>query len=500
MSCAETACDNETDDVIEIERDRALAWFAGRRDEYVADLLDWVRVPSVSDVTLAEEGKPYGPGVAAMFDKCAETAARYGLKSTMYDGVAISVFAADAEPEGDDIAMVSHLDVVPAGPGWLSEPFEPYERDGFVVGRGADDNKACALADLYLLRYLAETGSPLVSRLRVLYGGAEETGLEDMRTYVAKHGAPFQAVVTDCGFPVNTAQKGELEVTMSLPAPACLAALEGGAALNAVPGHAEASVHDNAIVGDTGASYEGIELSHDVDGQIKLVATGVPGHAAFPNGTRSALGLLWSALAQLCGTGEGTEAEAGSRFFETLSQAAMQPYGEGFGVAYEDRESGQTTTNIGTARLEGGALIIGIDIRHAVTQNPDDILASLRTFAANLGGEVTASNASAPYAVAEDDPRVTLLTDVCNRVLGGELKPYAMGGGTHARVIPNALNFGPGIDVNGLGRANEFPNPDFLPAGSGAHGANEWASVDRIAQAFAVYAVAMPRLAELVRR
>lgn len=500
MSCVEPAQNDMTDAAIADERDRALAWFAKHRDEYVADLLDWVRVSSVSDVTLAEEGKPYGPGVAAMFDKCAETAARYGLKSTMYDGVAMSVFAADAEPEGDDIAMVSHLDVVPAGPGWLSEPFEPYERDGFVIGRGADDNKACALADIYLMRYLVETGSPLVSRLRVLYGGAEETGLEDMRTYVAKHGAPFQAVVTDCGFPVNTAQKGELEVTMSLPASACLAALEGGAALNAVPGHAEASVYDNTVAEGASLSCEGVELSHEADGQTKLVATGVPGHAAFPGGTRSALGMLWGALVQLCGESAQTEAAADRGFFEALSQAAMHPYGEGFGVAYEDQQSGQTTTNIGTARLENGRLIIGIDIRHAVTQQPDDILAGLKTFAANLGGEVTAAKASAPYAVAEDDPRVTLLTDVCNRVLGGELKPYAMGGGTHARVIPNAVNFGPGIDVNGLGRADEFPCPDFLPAGSGAHGANEWASVDRIAQAFAVYAVAMPRLAELVRR
>lgn len=202
-----------TTDATFIDTVPALAWFDAHRSQFVDDLLRWVRIPSVSDESAAESGAPYGRGVADMFDEAARTASAYGLASRNHEGYVISVFdpaahdsqrteSADGDPcdSGRDIAMVSHLDVVPAGPGWLSDPFSPYERDGYVVGRGADDNKGMALLNLYLLRYYREAGIAFRHPLRVMYGGAEETGLDDMRQYVRRHGAPYQAIITDCGF------------------------------------------------------------------------------------------------------------------------------------------------------------------------------------------------------------------------------------------------------------------------------------------------------------
>src|SRR3972149_308931 len=42
-----------------------------------------------------------------------------------------------------------HLDTVPAGEGWDTDPFEAVEKNGLIIGRGACDNKgpmAAALA------------------------------------------------------------------------------------------------------------------------------------------------------------------------------------------------------------------------------------------------------------------------------------------------------------------------------------------------------------------
>jgi succinyl-diaminopimelate desuccinylase len=43
--------------------------------------------------------------------------------------------------EGPSIAIVTHMDVVPAGDGWNTDPFELTEKNGKLYGRGVVDNK-----------------------------------------------------------------------------------------------------------------------------------------------------------------------------------------------------------------------------------------------------------------------------------------------------------------------------------------------------------------------
>ena len=44
--------------------------------------------------------------------------------------------------EGEHLCFAGHVDVVPAGEGWESEPYEPVERDGYIYGRGTQDMKS----------------------------------------------------------------------------------------------------------------------------------------------------------------------------------------------------------------------------------------------------------------------------------------------------------------------------------------------------------------------
>ncbi|MEP0847563.1 MAG: M20/M25/M40 family metallo-hydrolase [Phycisphaerae bacterium] len=46
------------------------------------------------------------------------------------------------------LLLNSHLDTVPPGQGWSADPWIPVERDGGVVGLGANDAKGCAVAML----------------------------------------------------------------------------------------------------------------------------------------------------------------------------------------------------------------------------------------------------------------------------------------------------------------------------------------------------------------
>lgn len=44
--------------------------------------------------------------------------------------------------DGVHLAFGGHIDVVPSGNGWSSDPFDPLEKDGFIYARGAQDMKS----------------------------------------------------------------------------------------------------------------------------------------------------------------------------------------------------------------------------------------------------------------------------------------------------------------------------------------------------------------------
>ncbi|MBK1991827.1 succinyl-diaminopimelate desuccinylase [Campylobacter sp. 2018MI35] len=63
--------------------------------------------------------------------------------------------------EGEHLAFCGHIDVVPAGEGWQSDPFKPIEKDGFIYARGAQDMKSGVAAFVYALKEARFNGSRL---------------------------------------------------------------------------------------------------------------------------------------------------------------------------------------------------------------------------------------------------------------------------------------------------------------------------------------------------
>ena len=50
--------------------------------------------------------------------------------------------------EGEHLCFAGHIDVVPPGDGWKSEPFEPLHKDGYIYARGTQDMKSGVVAFL----------------------------------------------------------------------------------------------------------------------------------------------------------------------------------------------------------------------------------------------------------------------------------------------------------------------------------------------------------------
>jgi acetylornithine deacetylase/succinyl-diaminopimelate desuccinylase family protein len=78
---------------------------------------------------------------------------------------------------GNPILLVAcHLDVVPPGDGWNTDPFKSVVRNGRIYGRGASDNKGQMASMLVLARFLKENESKLNGSFLLVGAADEEKG------------------------------------------------------------------------------------------------------------------------------------------------------------------------------------------------------------------------------------------------------------------------------------------------------------------------------------
>ena len=87
--------------------------------------------------------------------------------------------------EGPSLGFNSHLDVVPAGTGWSSDPFRLHETEGRLVGRGACDAKGCVAAMVEAVRLLIDARHAWRGRLTIVFVADEEVGSTGAKAFAA---------------------------------------------------------------------------------------------------------------------------------------------------------------------------------------------------------------------------------------------------------------------------------------------------------------------------
>jgi acetylornithine deacetylase/succinyl-diaminopimelate desuccinylase-like protein len=113
-----------------------------------------------------------------------------------------AVFAEKPGPEGSPtVLLYAHYDVQPPGPfeEWETGPFEPFEKDGRLYGRGASDDKAGIVMHLGAI---AAHGDSLPVGVQVFLEGEEEAGSVGLTEILEKHSAmldPDVIVIGDGG-------------------------------------------------------------------------------------------------------------------------------------------------------------------------------------------------------------------------------------------------------------------------------------------------------------
>ena len=410
-----------------------------REPELLACLQENLRIPSVQGAP--EEGKPYGSEVRRSLDHVLAAAEALGFSTVNMDG---QVGWCEYGTGEEMVAVLGHLDVVPAGDGWTCDPFGGELRDGKIWGRGATDDKGPSIAALFALAALRDSGLPIRRRIRVLWGCNEESGSQDMKYYLAHGGEiPVMGFTPDGEYPVINGEKGIINVTyereMDRIGDLQLISLHGGTAPNVVPSSACAKLACSKELARRLATLQSPKLRFTATQYGLFVESeGVSAHGSTPELGENAIGRLLLALDTL--PLEGQTREVIHFLAETLG---METDGRSAGIALCDEVSGKLTLNWGTLHIENGKLQMKINYRYPVTKSYSDCAPLLDAKFAAAGFTKAAELHKAKLYVPEDSELVRTLMKVYREQTGLEGKPKSIGGGTYAKSLPNIVAFGP---------------------------------------------------------
>lgn len=408
------------------------------REDILRDLGRLISIPSVCAEPLP--GKPFGEASAEALSCILDIARELGLETDNTEN-----YAGDAHygTGTEYIDVLTHVDVVPAGDGWDSEPFSLSERDGFLFGRGVADNKGPAIAALYGLKALKDAGIKGNYVLRTVFGAGEEIASDDLAHYYSKHPYPAMGFTPDCSYGICHSEKGILRVDFHDPKTdcGCIRSFQAGLAVNAVPAKAAAKLactpkqHQKLL---DAADPEHFTISREENFTV-LTARGCAAHGAEPELGLNAASLLIQLLDKVF-----TREETGNLVAFLADCISMEYDGTLLGIAMKDEPSGPLTLNLGIVNIREGNASASIDIRYPVTKEKDPIMDVISSKADRYHLKTTIANHDAPLYIPKDHPLIALLQEAYQSVMKEPCNVFSTGGGTYARGTNNkTVAFGP---------------------------------------------------------
>lgn len=358
--------------------------------------------------------------------------------------------------QGDELmGILCHLDVVPPGSDWDYDPFDCTLVDGKVYGRGVMDDKGPAVAAIYAMKDILDSGKQLNKRVRIIFGCQEETGdWIDMDYYKDHEEIPTFGFTPDADFPTIYGEKGILMVQLSMnKTDAGFVHIKGGEAPNMVPDSAVATVVDN----------HGKELS--------LSAKGSAAHGSTPEDGENAISKLMESISK-------THAKCKfADFYNKLIGFSLN--GDKMGCNLVDEASGPLSFNVGMIGMDESSAFIKVDIRFPVTMKKENVIELIENKVKDWGIRVSEITSMKPVYMDKNGPVISKLMEAYKEVTNDDAVPQVMGGGTYARAMDNIVAFGP-----------VFPGRECTE-----HQKNEYIYLDDLEKAREIYKVAIEKLA-----
>lgn len=442
--------------------------------EMIESISEMIKIPSVEDPKTQSPEKPQGEGCYRALMKMEEISRELGFSFKNVGNV-----AGHAEwGSGDEIvAVLGHLDVVPAGTGWDDDPFSGKVEDGYIWGRGALDDKGPTIACLYAQKALMNLGFKPKKRIRTIVGTAEETNWKCMTAYFNSEEIPTYGFTPDGQFPIIQSEKGILHLEIHGPLTDKFRAFAGERA-NVVPNRAFAKVPAGLKVEAPLEEVKEADLAEpeallgpSPEGNFKFVwAKGLEAHGSTPQLGHNAIIDLFIGLDKM-----GVQ----HPMVQFFAKVGHSPDGAALDIDFEHEIAGKLSMNPGVLRVTQDQCKVTIDIRYPYGVTIEEIVERVKRHLVpglevkplSVGGDTT----KAPLLVESDHPLIQNLQKAYEEVAGEEAKLLAIGGGTYAKAIPNTVAFGP-----------EFPGEPML-----AHKANERLSLESLEKMTLIYAYAI---------
>lgn len=411
-------------------------------NEMIQNISNLVKFNSAQAEAL--EGKPFGQGVADCLEYFLSLAKSFGFETVNYDNYVGEVIFG----EGEDFAILAHLDVVPAGSGWAHDPFggEIDNEAKRIWGRGTMDDKGPALIALYALKALKDEGITPTKRIKLILGCNEETGWACIDHYNKVAKMPEVGISPDADFPVIYAEKGiaHLKFAFKVSNPS-FSGLKGGNLSNMVCDYCEV----NATYDGVNAQKYGVCREGD-----KLVTRGKSAHGSTPDAGVNAMPKMLSYLG--------------------LEEMREMLFDKKFGVGELEDETGKLTLSPNLISQDGDTLYVTCDVRYPATLTKEYVLGIID----KCGIPYEIMHAQAPLFNDKNSELIQTLLSVYNEVTGKHAEPIAIGGGTYARALKFGAAFGPEEE----GEENTI------------HQANEYITFEKIDKSFKIYKKAIKLL------
>lgn len=438
-------------------------YFKNNKEEIIKTISELVAVPSVRGQ--AEEGKPFGEKPYDVLMLALKKAESFGFKTESCGGY---VGTADLNDGEQELAILVHLDVVPAGEGWTTEPYTVVEKDGMLFGRGVSDDKGPAVAALYAMKAVRELELPVTKSCRLILGTDEECGSDDLKYYFSKNPYPKYAFTPDANFPVTNGEKGRFtkHFYRTVDFSGCrkyIKSFNAGEASNAVPAFARAELvgvtEEELTLAAEKAKATNAEFTFDGE---TVICTGIAAHASLPENGNNPITALFELLSYIDFDGEC------SAFVDDLK--SLFPHGsyngEAFGVDMSDM-LGELTLTLDIVRFENGEFDGCFDTRTPMSATKENCADVIAEKLAAHGFEIEDTAMIKAHYVDESSDFVKTLLRVYEDYSGDKGECICMGGGTYVHDIENGVAFGAisRDTVTNMHGANEFmPIDDILIA------------------------------------